>query len=175
MIEGVAQDAHVAALPQGGGQHFGRGSFQAFAVVGHDEVQSVQPALLECDDNVLSLSRAFAVGQLHGRHVPAAAPVDTEGRPHGATADDAHFAHPSEARIEDEMGIHFGERPRHDERQRGVDFQGGRGHAARAETVAAAFLGDGVTGSRIRGRFSGKSDESGTSGPLERPRHCLPG
>ena len=63
MIERIAQEVHVAALPGGLGEHLAQGLLDAGMVVGDDEIYAAQAALAQADEEVLPARAGLAVGQ----------------------------------------------------------------------------------------------------------------
>jgi hypothetical protein len=68
-------------------------------------------------------------------------PIATSYRP---ASDNACFSHPFVTRVEHHVGKLLAERSRHETLQFLVELHGYGRHAARTETVAAEFLGDGA-------------------------------
>lgn len=144
MVERVAQEVHVAALPQRGRQHSRHGFLEAFVIGGDDQVHTSEAALLKADQEVALRARALSIGHFRRKHLAAAFPIDADGHKDGAAADDARFAHALVARVQDEVGILLGERPAHEALQPRVELHGDRRHRAGAEAVAAELFGDGA-------------------------------
>ena len=67
VVERVAQEVHVAALPGRRGQDLADRPLQPLVVVRDHELHPVEPALLQPDQEVLPARAALAVGQLHRR------------------------------------------------------------------------------------------------------------
>lgn len=67
MIERVPEEVHVAALPGGFGDHLADRCHQAGVIVGHNQLDALEAARLEADEEVPPGRAALAIGHLHAR------------------------------------------------------------------------------------------------------------
>ena len=74
-------------------------------VVGDDELDPVQAALLEPEQEVAPARPALPVGELDPQHAAPAILADRHRDQHRLAADDPGLAHPLVARVEDQIGI----------------------------------------------------------------------
>lgn len=88
----VAQETGMAPLPIGLRRRLHDRSFRARMIVADRQPHSVQAAFPQSQQ--VRLPAAFATGEVHGQHIPSAAPTDTPRSQHGATLTDAFFALP---------------------------------------------------------------------------------
>ena len=105
MVERVAQEVHVAALPVRFGQGLHDRAFKAGVIVTDRQAHAMQTAFLQAHEMVFPTAGALAVGQLDGEHVTAAVPADAERDQDRAAVTDAVFAHAFVPGIEDQIGI----------------------------------------------------------------------
>jgi hypothetical protein len=105
VVEGVAQEVDVAALPGGFGQDFGNGAFEAGVVVADGQADAGQAPLFQPEEELAPAGGALAAGQFDAEDAAAAFPVDPDGHKHGPAADDAVFADLLVAGVEDQVGV----------------------------------------------------------------------
>ena len=111
VVQGVAQEVHVAALPGRFRQNLADRPLQTRVVVGHDELDPVQAPLLECDQELLPTGRRLPVGQLHRQHLALPLPVDADRDQHRLRADHPVLTHLLVAGVQDQVGVDLIQRP----------------------------------------------------------------
>ena len=78
-------------------------------IVGDDELDAVQAALAQAEQEVLPGRAAFAVGHFDGQDLAPPVPVDADGDQHRLARHHAALAHLLIASVEDEVGKGLGE------------------------------------------------------------------
>jgi Transposase domain (DUF772) len=86
------------------GYHLADRRDQAGMVVGHDQLDALEAARLQADEEVLPGRAALAIGHLHRQDLAPPIPVDADCDQHRLAHDDAGFAHLLVAGVEDEVG-----------------------------------------------------------------------
>ena len=112
MVEGVAQEVHIAALPGGLGQDLGDALAQAGVVVGDDELHAGEAALPQAGEEVAPAGGALAGRGLDAEHAAVALAVDADGDQHRLGADHAALAHALVAGVADQVGVGLLQAPR---------------------------------------------------------------
>src|SRR2546423_14147266 len=103
---------HVAALIGRLRQSLAQCRSEAGVIIGDDELDAVQAARLQPQQEIPPARSALAVGELDRQHLAAAVPIDADRDQHGLADDDAGFAHPLVTCIQDQIGEGFGQRGR---------------------------------------------------------------
>src|SRR5438094_4941304 len=104
VVERVPQEVDVAALEGSFGEHFANRPAQTGMVIGDDQLDAVQAALAQAEQQVLPGGAAFAIGHLDGEDLAPAVPVDADRDQHRLADHDAALAHLLVAGIDDEIG-----------------------------------------------------------------------
>ena len=144
MVECVAQEVDVAALPAGFGKDFGQRTLEAGVVVADGQAHAAQTALLQAQEQVAPARGAFAIGDLDGEDLAPAFPVDADGHQHRPRADDTLLAHLLVTGIEDEVREFDFQAPAGKALQFPVELHVHLADGRGAELMPAQFLGDGL-------------------------------
>ena len=111
-------------------------------IVGDDELDAMEAAPAQLDEEILPRRAAFAVGHLDGQDLTAPVPIDPDGDQHGLAHHHAALAHLLVAGVEDEVGEGFGERALGKGVEAFVQALVNGGDGGGREGVAAQLLGD---------------------------------
>jgi hypothetical protein len=105
MVESIAQEVHIAALPGGLREDLHETAPQSLVIVGHHELHAVQTAVPKGNKEVPPAGLALPAGEFYAQDLPVSLLVDADGDQDGLAADDATLPHPFVAGIQDEIGI----------------------------------------------------------------------
>ena len=103
MIERVPQEVHVAALPGRTGQDLANGLPKTFVIVGDDELDAEQAALLERQEKIAPARAALPIGEIDAQDLPLPVAVDRHRDQHRLAEDHPGLAHILVAHIENEI------------------------------------------------------------------------
>ncbi len=82
MVQGVAQEVHVASLHGRLRENLADGCAKAGVIVGDDELDAVEAAAAQTDEEVLPGGGALAVGHVDSQDLAAPIPVDADRDQH---------------------------------------------------------------------------------------------
>ena len=136
------RQVHVASLEGGLGEDLADGRAEAGVIVGDDELDAVQTAPAQAEQEVLPGRAALAVGHLDGEDLAPSVPVDADRDQHRLAHDHAALAHLLIASLEDEVGKGLFEGARGKSFEALVQALVDGGHGGGREGVAAQLLGD---------------------------------
>jgi hypothetical protein len=111
VIQRVAQNMHVAALPDRLRKHLADRRLEPRMVIGDDEFDAEQTALLQAKPEVAPARPALPVGQLHRQHLPPPLGIHRHRDQHRLAHDHAALAHPFVARVQDQIRIRLAQPP----------------------------------------------------------------
>src|SRR5579883_3600964 len=98
---------HIAALPDRLRQHLADCRLEAGMVVRDSELDAVEPALLERQEEVAPARTALAVGELDGEDLSSTLPIDADCDQHRLALDHPRLTDPLVAGVEHEIGKGF--------------------------------------------------------------------
>src|SRR5690606_9982938 len=104
VIERVPEKVDVAALPCRFRDHLADRGDQPGMVGGDDQLDALEPARLELDEDVLPGRAALAIGHLDGQDLAPPVPVNADRDQYRLACHDAGFAYLFVASVEDEVG-----------------------------------------------------------------------
>ena len=111
IVERVAQEVHIAALPGRLGQDLADRLLEAGMIVADDKLDPGQPARLQSDKKIAPTRSALPVGQLDRQDLPPAILVDRHRNQHRLTGDDPGLAHLLITRVEDQVRVALAQPP----------------------------------------------------------------
>ncbi len=105
IVEDIAEEVHVAALPHGFGQQLAHGALQARVIVGDDKLHAVEPPRLQPFHKRRPTRPRLPIRELHAQNLAAPFPVDPDRDQHRLRLDHPVEADLFVARIEDQIRI----------------------------------------------------------------------
>src|ERR1700726_2610895 len=83
VVQGVAKEMDIAALPDGYGQDLTNRCLKPRMIVGDHQLHAVKPARLESAQEVAPARAAFPIGEFDPQDLAATVPVDADGNQYG--------------------------------------------------------------------------------------------
>ena len=98
---------HVAALVGRLRQRLAQCRSEPGVIVGDDELDAVQTARLQLQQEIPPARAALAIGEFDRQYLAPAVPIDADRDQHRLADDDAALPHPFVARVKDQIGKGF--------------------------------------------------------------------
>jgi hypothetical protein len=105
IVECIAKEMNVAALPCGLWEDFSDGALEAWMIIGNGEANAGEATLLETEEKGAPARGGLTIGEFDADDASASLPIDADGDEDGARADDAILADLLIAGIDDEVRI----------------------------------------------------------------------
>ena len=136
------RQVHVAALEGGFDKDLADGRAKACVIVSDDELDAVEAAPAQAEQEVFPGRAAFAAGDVNGQDLAASVPVHSDGDQHRLAHHHAAFAHLLIAGVEDEVRERLGKGASGEGVEAFVQALVDGGDGGGREGVAAQLLGD---------------------------------
>ena len=131
---------HIAALIGRLRHNLAQRGPEPRVIVGHHEFDAVEAARPQRQQEVPPARSALPVGQLDRQHLAPGVPVDADRDQHRVARNNAGFAYPLVARVEDQIGQGFGQCTAGKLRQARIQSLVDRADRRGREVVAAQLL-----------------------------------
>ena len=142
IVQGVAQEVHVAALPRRVGQNLTNGRLQPSVIVADHELHSVQPSLPQSAQKTAPAVAALPFGHFHSKDAPPPFMVDPNRDQHRMAADRPLVTDPLVARVQNHIRIRLIQSSRGERFELTVELLRYLADRARTERMPAQLFGD---------------------------------